>query len=134
MQAMHKGTTSYMDHIEERDPSYLHRMYCYVITILGDSTTLEEITRLKAEKSAAEEAHETLELNRRKVWRWFKKQGGKEKSSYLEKLYLSDERKQDRMEWAMTMEGLLSRNQIVVHLDEKWFYTMSCQCTYKYLP
>ena len=75
-----------------------------------------------------------LELNRQKVWRWFKKQGGKEKSSYLEKLYLSDERKQDRMEWVMTMEGLLSRNKIVVHLDEKWFYTMSRQCMYKYLP
>jgi len=87
-----------------------------------------------AEKSAAEEAHETLELNRRKVWRWFKKQCGKEKSSYLEKPYLSDERKQDRIEWAMTMEGLLSRNIIVVHLNEKWFYTTSCQCMYKYFP
>ena len=134
MQAKHKGTTSYMDRIEEHNPSYLHRMYRYATTILGDSSTFEEITRLMAEKSAAEEAHETLELNRRKVWRWFKKQGGKEKSSYLEKPYLSDERKQDRIEWAMTKEGLLSRNIIVVHLDEKWFYTTSRRRTYKYLP
>ena len=125
MQAKHKGTTSYMDRIEEHYPSYLHQMYRYVTTILGDSATFEEITRLMAEKSAAEEAHETLELNRWNVWRWFKKQGGKEKLSYLEKPYLSDERKQDRIEWAMTMERLLSRNIIVVHHNKKWFYTTS---------
>jgi len=98
MQAKHKGTTSYMDCIEEHNPSYLHQMYHYATTILGDNATFEETTRLMAEKSAAEEAHKILELSRRKVWRWFKKQGEKEKSSYLDKPYLSDERKQDRME------------------------------------
>ena len=87
-----------------------------------------------ADKSSAEEAHDTLELNRRKVWRWFKKQGGKEKSSYLEKPYLTEERKQDRMEWATTMKGLLTNNQIIVHLDEKSFYTTSHRCTYTCLP
>ena len=55
MQAKHKGTTSYMDHVEEHDPSYLHQMYRYATTILGDSATFKEITRLMAEKSAAEE-------------------------------------------------------------------------------
>ena len=133
-QAKHKGKTSYMDCVEERDPSYLHRMYRYATNILGDSATFEEIARLMAEKSSAEDAHETLELNRRKVWRWFKKQGRKEKSSYLEKPYLTEERKQDRMEWATTMQRLLTNNQIIVHLDEKWFYTTSRRCTYKYLP
>ena len=109
-------------------------MYRYAASTLGDSATFDEIARLMNEKSEVEEAHETLELSRRQVWRWFKKQGGKENSSYLEKPFLTGDRKQDRMQWALRMQRLLLNNSIVVHLDEKWFYTTSRRRTYKHLP
>ena len=75
-----------MDRVEEKNPSYLHRLYCYVTNILGNSATFKETARLMAEKSSAEEAHETLELNRRKVWRWFKNQAETKSRLTLKKL------------------------------------------------
>ena len=68
--------------------------------------------------------------------RWFKKQGGKEKSP-LEKPYLSDDQKKNRVNWShnelkrITDHG---NNFYCAFVDEKWFYTTSRRRKIKILP
>ena len=85
------------------------------------------------EKSAAEGEPEVLALSEWQLRRWWKKNGGKERSSRIEKPYLTPEHKIRRLEWA---NDLLAHheNSVFVHLDEKWFYTTSRRKQYKYLP
>jgi len=85
------------------------------------------------EKSETEGEPEVLALSEWQVRRWWRKKGGKERSSRIEKPYLTPEHKARRLEWANEMLEQ-HQNSVFVHLDEKWFYTTSRRKQYKYLP
>ena len=129
----HKGRKSKSKQIDQRNPGHLHCLYRYATSILGDSTSFREIATTMNRKSAAEEENETINLNESTLRRWFKKHGGKEKSS-IEKPYLSNEQKEKRLVWATQMRDMMLTEAIVVYLDEKWFYTTSRRRKLKYLP
>ena len=77
LQNKHKGSTSYMDRVDANDPTYLFSLYRYATGLLGDSATFDEIADVMTQKSAAEQEHETININRLQLLRWFHKKGGK---------------------------------------------------------
>ena len=122
-----------MDRVDANDPTYLFSLYRYATGLLGDSATFDEIADVMTQKSAAEQEHETININRLQLLRWFHKKGGKEKSC-IEKPYLSNQQKVARLEWSQEMLTLLESNAVICYLDEKWFYTSSRRRSLKYLP
>ena len=80
------------------------------------------------------EMRPTLSLNRRQVTKWFKQNGGKERSC-IKKLLLKDKHKNARKIWVHKYFHLLrDLTTPVVFLDEKWFYTTSRRKRIKQLP
>ena len=68
--------------------------------------------------------------------RWFKKQGGNQKSP-LEKPYLTADQKKNRVKWATEQRKLMEDKGddfYCAFLDEKWFYTTSRRRKIKVLP
>ena len=81
----------------------------------------------------ATEGFEETVFSRRQVSHWFRKQGGRVRSAYLEKPFLSTERKADRIRFAIDMLAKLANNENTAHLDEKFVYTATRRITYKKL-
>ena len=68
--------------------------------------------------------------------RWFKKQGGKEKSP-LEKPYLSDDQKKNHVNWSHNEQKRITDHGNKFYcefVDEKWLYTTSRRSKIKILP
>ena len=86
-------------------------------------------------KSAVEsESRPTLSLHKLQVYRWFRKNGGKEISA-KEKPLLTKQHKKDRLKWIQDWAALLSDPSTpVCYLDEKWFYTTARRRKIKLLP
>ena len=42
----HSGKTSYMESVEQRNPTYLHQLFRHATTTLGDNATFEEASQL----------------------------------------------------------------------------------------
>ena len=76
-----------------RHPTYLYTLYRYATSILGDGATCKELAQLMREKSETEGEPEVLALSEWQVRRWWQKKGGKERSSQIEKPYLTPEHK-----------------------------------------
>ena len=75
-------------------------------------------------------------FNTTNVWRWFRQNGGKEKSP-LEKPYLTDDQKKERKKWCIEEKQRMEEygdEFYACFLDEKWFYTVSRRRRVKVLP
>ena len=82
------------------------------------------------------EMHKQTKFNMCNVWRWFKQQGGKEKSP-REKPYLTEDQKNERKKWCEDEKLRMSEygdQFYACFLGEKWFYTTSRRRKLKVLP
>lgn len=94
------GKKTYLDEIDKNCEGYMHELFRYAQSVLGPLASFEEISQLINEKSASPgETRPTLSVSKDQLTNWFKKQGGKTKSS-IEKPLLTDEHKQERLVWA----------------------------------
>ena len=130
----HKGAKSYIDRIEADHPGYVRELFRYSQVAKGYQASFEDLANCMCEKSDAPgEDRPTLTLHPLQVYRWFKKQNGKEKSPN-EKPRLTDKHKTDRILWAKKWFEYLKEHLPFAFLDEKWFYTDSRRRTIKFLP
>ena len=84
--------------MNEIDQTHLREWaYRYATDILGDSATFKEIAKVMTAKARTVQGYEAISLSRLQAWVWFRDNGGKEKSAYLEKPYLTEEKKQERV-------------------------------------
>jgi len=131
----HAGTKAYTNNIEHHHPGYIRELYRYAIKTKGSRASFEELANTISEKSAAPGASQPeLAMSEFQLWRWFKQNGGKERSS-LEKPLLNDELKRKRLDWAKEHYDLLTLQEPPVgFLDEKWFYVHNRRKRLKILP
>ncbi len=82
--------------------------------------------------SAARANLPTLNLDKFKHYRWFKKNKGKKRMK--ERPLLTDEHKRTRQVFAERLHNLRAEGAVICYLDEKCFYLFS-QCYHaKHLP
>ena len=130
-----RGRKAYTDMIEEKEPGYLRELYRHATRIKGAMATFKELADCMSSKSATpDEARMSINLHCHQLFRWWKKQGGKEKSS-IEKPRLTPEYCKKRLDWIEQWENITTDPNIpVAYLDEKWFYTTSRRRKIKTLP
>jgi hypothetical protein len=121
--------------MEAVHPGYLHELWRYSIKIKGSGATFQELAETMNEKSAAPTEERTeLNISSRQLANWFKKNGGKQRSS-KEKPLLTKQMKEKRRAWVNEWGHLLSNPHApVAFLDEKWFYKCNRQRKLKDLP
>ena len=124
------------DMIEEEEPGCLREL-CrrHAARMKGAMATFKELADCMSAKSATpDEDRLTISLHRLQLFRWWKKQGGKEKSS-IEKPRLTPEHCRKRLDWIEKWEDITTDPNIpVACLDEKWFYTATRRRKIKMLP
>ena len=130
-----RGRVAYTEKIEEAHPGYLHELYRYATLTIGAMATFQELADCMNSKSAtADETRMSITLHPFQLYRWWKKCGGKEKSS-IEKPKLTKEHCKQRLEWIEKWAKITTDpNMPVAYLDEKWFYTTSRRRKIKLLP
>ena len=130
-----RGRTAYTDKIEKDEPGYLRQLYRYATRMKGAMSNFQELADCMNAKSAApDESRMTISIHRLQLYRWWKKEGGTEKSS-IEKPRLTAEHRQQRLEWIDKWAAIMTdESKPVVYLDEKWFYTTSRRRKLKLLP
>ena len=130
-----RGRTAYTDKIEKDEPGYLRELYRYATRMKGAMASFRELADCMSAKSATpDENRMTISLHRLQLFRWWRKQGGKEKSS-IEKPRLTPEYCRKRLDWIEKWEDITTDPNIpVAYLDEKWFYTSSRRRKIKTLP
>ena len=130
-----RGRVAYTEKIEKAHPGYLHELYRYATLTKGAMATFQELADCMNSKSAtAEETRMNITLHSFQLYRWWKKNGGKEKSS-IEKPKLTKEHCRQRLEWIEKWAEITTDpNAPVAYLDEKWFYTRSRRRKIKLLP
>ena len=119
-----RGRKAHTDMIEEKEPGHLRELCRHAARMKGAMATFKELADCMSAKSATpDEDRLTISLHRLQLFRWWKKQGGKEKSS-IEKPRLTPECCRKRLDWIEKWEDIATDPNIpVAHLDEKWFYT-----------
>jgi hypothetical protein len=111
-----KGKTSYTDVITAMHPTYLHDMWHQSTRILGDAATFQEIATQINLQSAVLHDRPTLQLDKYKLWRWFKKNKGRKVSRPL----LTEVHKERRLTYAQEMlERIEEEEEITFYKDEK---------------
>ncbi len=113
-----KRKTSYMDMITDAYPTYFHEMRCQATQILSDAATFHEISIQMNLQTEALRERPTLQLDKFKLWRWFKKNKGK-KHRKVKRLLLTDQHKETWLARAM-LERLDDEEEINFYEDEKW--------------
>eukprot|EP00957_Ditylum_brightwellii_P186137 14171071-Ditylum_brightwellii.AAC.1 len=117
----HKGSDSYCDEIEDKYPGFIHKMYRYAENVLSNQASVEQLAALMNEKSETEEGFPTLASKKCTIWKWFRNQEGKE-CSPMEKPFLAEDQKKNRMRWAMQeLKRLFSTDFYCDFFDEKCF-------------
>ena len=113
----------------------MHFLFRYVQGLFGPLATFMELCESMNKKSAIPiENCPTLSLSQYQLTKWFKQNGGKERS-LIEKPKLTEEHMKQQKVWACKYFDLLSNpNQPVAFLDKKWFYTTSWRRRMKKLP
>ena len=121
--------------IEEKEPGCLRELCRHAARMKGAMATFKELADCMSAKSATpDEDRLTISLHRLQLFRWWKKQGGKEKSS-IEKPRLTPEYCRKRLDWIEKWEDITTDPNIpVAYLDEKWFYTATRRRKIKMLP
>ena len=136
LQAKIKGPTSYTDKLEKDHPGYVRELYRFAEKTIGNQASFPELARTMNEKSRTYTDKPETKFNTTNLWRWFKAQGGQEKSP-KEKPYLTEDQKKERVVWCEDMKEKLAthgRQFYACFLDEKWFYTTSRRRKIKILP
>ena len=130
-----RGRKAHTDMIEEKEPGCLRELHRHAARMKGAMATFKELADCMSAKSATpDEDSLTISLHRLQLFRWWKKQGGKEKSS-IEKPRLTPECCRKRLDWIEKWEDITTDPNIpVAHLDEKWFYTAAQRRKIKMLP
>ena len=133
------GRISYTDRLEKTHPGYIRQLYRYAEKTVGNQATFQSLANTMNKKSAVHNRNDGKPLtkfNKWNLWRWFKQQGGAEKSP-REKPYLTDDQKKERKAWCVEILRLIRRygdEFYACFLDEKWFYTTSRRRKLKVLP
>ena len=133
---LRKSRTKYTDKIEQQYPQRLHELYRYAEKVNSNQATFEALAASMNNKASIDYPEMELRMNTNKIYRWFKTQGGNEKSS-LPKPLVTPEMKPERLDWAKDNKKLLKKHGTKFYacfLDEKWFYTTSRQRKQKILP
>ena len=119
-----RGRKAHTDMIEEKEPGCLRELCRHAARMKSAMATFKELADCMSAKSATpDEDRLTISLHRLQLFRWWKKQGGEEKSS-IEKPRLTPECCRKRLDWIEKWEDIATDPNIpVAHLDEKWFYT-----------
>ena len=95
----HRGSKSVTEKNEEERADYLHELYRYAISTVGIKATFKELSdSMNGKTQSPTELRSDLNLHYQQVYKWWKKQGGKEKSPF-EKPQLTDEHKANRVLW-----------------------------------
>ena len=130
-----RGRKAHTDMIEEKEPGHLRELHRHAARMKGAMATFKELADCMSAKSATpDEDRLTISLHRLQLFRWWKKQGGKEKSS-IEKPRLTPEHCRKRLDWIEKWEDITTDPNIpVAYLDEKWFYTATRRRKIKMLP
>ena len=77
-----RGRKAHTDMIEEKEPGCLRELCRHATRIKGAMATFKELADCMSAKSATpDEDRLTISLHRLQLFRWWKKQGGEEKSS-----------------------------------------------------
>jgi hypothetical protein len=130
----YKGKASYTDMITNASPTYLHDMWRQATRILSDAATFHEISLQINLQSEALHDRPMLQLDKFKLWRWFKKNKGK-KHRKVSRPLLTEQHKEMRLTFAQSMlERIEEEEEINFYEDEKWAYEESQQKCLKYLP
>lgn len=135
MKSRNKGSVSYVAKFEEEHPGKVRELYRYAERTIGNQSSYRELAHCMNEKARVDGLGET-KFSAKKVWRWFKDQGGKEKSP-IEKPLLTEEAKKERKAWCEKVLAKIADygdNFHACYLDEKWFYTTSRRRKLKILP
>ncbi len=74
-----RGKTSYTETITNAHPTYLHEMWRQVTRTIGDAATYHEISIQMNLQSEALHNRPMLQLDKFKLWRWFKKNKGQKR-------------------------------------------------------
>ena len=94
-----RGRTALTETIEAKHPGYLHETYRYAVTMKGATATFKELADCMSAKSATpDETRMSFTIHPHQLYRWWKKCGGKEKSS-IEKPKLTKKHCEDRLKW-----------------------------------
>lgn len=132
----HKGSKKYTDKLEVSNPGLTRRLFRLATKELGCQASYQELAQSMNRYALTIADAPATRYNTTNVWRWFKQQGGKEKSP-MEKPFLTEDQKQKRKEWCVEQKNLMQEKGEDFHacfLDEKWFYTVSRRRRVKYLP
>ncbi len=77
LKSKYKGKTSYVESVTREHPTYLHHMFHQATLTLGDAASFEELALQINQQSVVQQGQPTLQLNKYKIWRWFKENKGK---------------------------------------------------------
>jgi hypothetical protein len=125
-QSNHKGSMSPLRELEARRPQYVLQLFRLAVDVTGPQASFEELATTMTDLAENDE-HFTFQKD--VLRQWFKARGGKLRSGRLAKPVLTEDHMRRRLEWAQEM--LQRVNDIVVHIDEKWFYSSSQRNKYK---
>ena len=106
-----RGRKACTDMIEEKEPGHLRELCRHAARMKGAMATFKELADCMSAKSATpDEDGLTISLRRLQLFRWWKKQGGKEKSS-IEKPRLTPEHCRKRLDLDRKVGGHYDRSQ-----------------------
>ncbi len=77
LRSKYKGKTSYIESITRDHPTYLHCLFRQATLTLGDAASFDELALHINQQSTVQQGQPTLQLDKYKLWRWFKANKGK---------------------------------------------------------
>jgi hypothetical protein len=98
---------------------------------LGDAASFDELALHINQQSTVQQGQPTLQLDRYKLWRWFKANKGKLRRR-ITRSCLTEAHKQQHLTYCEEMQG--NDNKPHFYGDEKWFYEESDRKSLKHLP
>jgi hypothetical protein len=113
-----KGKISQTTAIKAEYLTYLHQLYWRSTAILGDDATFSEVASQMNLHSTVD-PHPTISLNKWSLFRWFKKNKGKEQQAKFRPLATADH-KQARIQYINKIHTLQQEGKVVGYLDEAW--------------
>ena len=74
----HIGSKKYTDTLDELHPGYLHFLFRSSLKIIGNNASFNELSvHMNVTSGIEKERRETVELTRKQVAEWFKRNSGK---------------------------------------------------------
>ncbi len=108
-----------------------HCMFHQAMLTLGDAASFEELALQINQQSVIQQGQPTLQLDKYKIWRWFKEKKGKLQWR-ITRPCLTEAHKQERLTFCEQMQG--NDNEPHFYGDKKWFLEESGWKSLKHLP